>query len=257
MLRRILLALLLVIPVIPHGTHAQTGSYETSVEGSGYEDMYVGEFRDVPCEYSFSARFYSYYGVEFEGQMFMTQWRSKLGLDRAPLPSWNWYYAYPMRTVVSNNGKYRWEDAEIQVHCWVYRAMYVITHHRDHVASLGRLVELCEGDWKRDVRREDGYYDDGDDGSRLGSSKYDPYSSSWGVTDFCADDNDGGGGGAGGTQYYPGDYTNGETVGWSDGVGTGGYSACGQDAKVEYICIDVWVDGVGWVEWSCGYATMC
>lgn len=158
MLRKSLIALLIALPVLPHGTRAQSTSYETSVEGSGYEDMAVGEFRDVPCEYSYGPSFYSYYGIEFEDQMFMSQWISKVGLDKAPLPSWNWYYAYPMQTVVSNNSKYRWEDAEIQVHCWVYRALYVIMHHRDHVASLGRLVELCEDDWEEIESRA---YDDG------------------------------------------------------------------------------------------------
>jgi hypothetical protein len=251
MLRRILLSLLLAVPVLPHGVVAQA-TWEDSVV-TGYEDLAVGAAYDVPCDYTLGPRFFQYYGAEFEGQMFLTGWRSVR--SDTPLPSWNWYYALPDRDPVSNNGKYRWKDAQIQVHCWVYRAMYLTVIHRDPVAALGELVELCEGDWRIDVQREDGY-DDGD-GSRLGSSRYDPYSrSSWGATEFCADDNDGGGGG-GGTQYYPGDYTNGETVGWSDGVGTGGYSACGQDAKVEYICIDVWVDGVGWVEWSCGYATTC
>jgi hypothetical protein len=253
MLRTILFALVIPLPVLPHGAHAQS-TYETSVQGSGYEDMAVGEFRDVPCEYSYAPSFYSYYGVEFEGQMFRSEWRSKR--SNFPLPAWNWYYAYPMHTVVSNNGKYRWENAEIQVHCWVYRSLYVFTIHRDHVASLGELVELCEGDWRVDARRED-EYDDGDGSSRLGSSRYDPYARSGGTTKFCAEDNDGGGGGTGGTQYYPGDYTGGETVTWDGGVGTGGYSACGQDARVEYVCIDVWVEGVGWTEWSCGYTTTC
>ncbi|HEX5870582.1 MAG TPA: hypothetical protein VFY65_09215, partial [Longimicrobium sp.] len=75
----------------------------------------------------------------------MSEWRSKR--SDFPLPAWNWYYAVPMRTIVSNDEKYRWENAEIQLHCWVYRSLYGITIHRDHVASLGRLVELCEGDW--------------------------------------------------------------------------------------------------------------
>jgi hypothetical protein len=119
--------------------------------------MAVGEFRDVPCEYSYAPSFYSYYGVEFEDQMFMSVWVSER--SDFPLPAWNWYYAYPMQTVVSNNGKYRWENAKIQVHCWVYRSLYGITHHRDHVASLGRLVELCEDDWE-EIEIE-AYEDDG------------------------------------------------------------------------------------------------
>jgi hypothetical protein len=180
MLRKILFALLVALPVLPHGARAQSTSYETNVEGSGYEDMAVGESRDVPCEYGYSARFHSHYGVEFEGQMFMSQWLSKS--SKFPLPSWNWYYAYPMQTVVSNNGKYRWENAEIQVHCWVYRALYVITHHRDHVASLGRLVELCENDWEEIEMRA---YDDGGTVPNLTLSTP------------CGSDGSGGGGGGG------------------------------------------------------------
>jgi hypothetical protein len=149
MSRRILFALLMLLPVLPAGAKAQAITYETSVEGSGYEDMPVGESRDVPCEYSYAPTFYSHYGVEFEGQMFTSEWRSRR--SDFPLPAWNWYYAYPMQTVASNNGKYRWEDAEIQVHCWVHRSLYGITIHRDHVASLGRLVVLCEGDWEEEI----------------------------------------------------------------------------------------------------------
>lgn len=95
------------------------------------------------------------------------------------------------------------------------------------------------------ARRSDLYEDD-----------YDPYEPAWGYQE-CEGGTDGASEGSGGTQYEPGDYTNGETVDWETGVGTGKPSACGADAKVEYICIEVWVDGVGWVEWSCGYATTC
>jgi hypothetical protein len=92
MLRRILSTLFLALLVLPHGTRAQTitYTYETSVEGSGYEDMAVGESRDVPCEYSYAPTFYSYSGVEFEGQMFSSEWRSKR--SDFPLPAWNWVF---------------------------------------------------------------------------------------------------------------------------------------------------------------------
>jgi hypothetical protein len=181
MRRRALPALLLILLVLPHGARAQDFSYETPAAGSVYENMVAGESRDVPCEYSYAPAFYSYYGVEFEGQMFMSEWRSKR-ID-FPLPAWNWYYAYPMQTIVSNNGKYRWENAQIQVHCWVYRSLYGVTIHRDHVASLGRLVELCEGDWDdKEIVIE--AYDDGESAP----------SSSLATT--CGGDGDTGGGGS-------------------------------------------------------------
>lgn len=61
-----------------------------------------------------------------------------------------------------------------------------------------------------------------------------------------------------GTQYGAGDLTGGETVNWNTGIGNGGTSACGEEAVVDYICIDVWNEQTqSWEEWSCGYATVC
>jgi hypothetical protein len=72
--------------------------------------------------------------------------------------------------------------------------------------------------------------------------------------DGCGDDS---GGTPSGTQFEPGQSTGGETVTWSGGVGNGGRSACGSLAVVEYVCIDVWDEERGWVEWDCGYVTTC
>lgn len=108
------------------------------------------------------------------------------------------------------------------------------------------------------VRRGD--TDDGGCGSGGGThmelTDYDPYDPDIHMGESgggCAGEGEGGSG----IQYQPGDSTGGETVNWETGVGNGGYSVCGDQARVEYVCIDVWVDGVGWVEWSCGYATTC
>jgi hypothetical protein len=61
-----------------------------------------------------------------------------------------------------------------------------------------------------------------------------------------------------GTQYEPGDYTGGETVDWGTGTGNGGTSVCGNQAMVEYVCIDVYNEETGfWEEWGCGYVTTC
>ena len=94
------------------------------------------------------------------------------------------------------------------------------------------------------------------------SPDYDPYSKDQDGTDCDSggdgSDGSGGGGGGSGTQYNPGDNTGGELVSWSTGIGIGGWSACGSEAVVEYICIDVWnAETQGWDEWSCGYATTC
>jgi len=81
---------------------------------------------------------------------------------------------------------------------------------------------------------------------------YDPYASSDLSGSSCA----GSGGTGSGTYYKPGDYTGGETVSWGTGQGTGGESACGDKAIVQWVCVDLWIDGV-WHEYSCGYATTC
>lgn len=83
---------------------------------------------------------------------------------------------------------------------------------------------------------------------------YDPYASGDGD---CGGGGDPGGGGGSGTPYNPGDYTGGQTVDWGSGTGNGGSSACGAAAVVEYVCIDTWHEGIGWVEWGCGYVTTC
>lgn len=92
---------------------------------------------------------------------------------------------------------------------------------------------------------------------------YDPYDAGSGDCESGEPGGEGGGGdgsdgqGTGGTQYQPGDNTGGETVDWGTGIGNGGTSACGTRDIVDYVCIDVWVDGAGWVEWACGYVTTC
>jgi hypothetical protein len=61
-----------------------------------------------------------------------------------------------------------------------------------------------------------------------------------------------------GTQFQPGDHTDGETVDFGTGKGNGGTSVCGATAVVEYVCIDVWNNEMGrWDEWACGYVTSC
>jgi hypothetical protein len=156
MLRGILASLLIGLAIFPHGALAQTTVHDTSVEGSGYEDMAIGESRDVPCPYGLSATVDGHYGVPFGNYMFMSEWQSKR--RDFPLPAWNWYHAVPNRSPISNDRKARWDNAEIQVHCWVYRAMYMIQRHYDVVAGSGSLVELCEDDWER---RDIEAYDDG------------------------------------------------------------------------------------------------
>lgn len=87
---------------------------------------------------------------------------------------------------------------------------------------------------------------------------YDPYSEDGDET--CAEGGSGGGSPppGSGIPYSPGDHTGGETVDWNTGIGNGGSSTCGADAVVEYICIEISLDGItNWASWACGYATTC
>jgi hypothetical protein len=78
---------------------------------------------------------------------------------------------------------------------------------------------------------------------------FDPYAPSPGGCD-------GGSGTGTGTQYQVGDYTGGQTVDWKTGKGTGKLSACGDQARVDYICVE-YNTGNGWESLDCGYVTTC
>ncbi|HEX8696797.1 MAG TPA: hypothetical protein VF746_30540 [Longimicrobium sp.] len=124
----------------------------------------------------------------------------------------------------------------------------------DRVTPIFR-VEYTEGEVREincDTSTDEGLYEVG----------YTPYEDGSPTPSTCG----GGTGGSGttgedpgsGTQFYPGDYTGGETVDWETGKGNGGTSACGDKAVVEYVCIDVYNEETGqWEQWSCGYATTC
>jgi len=79
---------------------------------------------------------------------------------------------------------------------------------------------------------------------------FDPYAPSSGSCDG------GSGIGTSGTQFEVGDYTGGQTVNWKTGVGTGSPSACGDQARVDYICVE-YNTGDGWKSLDCGYVTTC
>jgi hypothetical protein len=81
---------------------------------------------------------------------------------------------------------------------------------------------------------------------------FDPYLPD--MTTNC--DGGAGSGTSGGTQYGVGDYTGGQTVDWKTGKGTGKPSECGDQARVDYICVE-YDTGFGWKSLGCGYITTC
>ncbi len=142
--------------------------------------MAVGESRDVPCVFGLASTVDGHFGVEFgDDKWFLTDWQSNL--SDFPLPSRNWYHAVPNRNPISTDGTARWENAEIQVHCWVYRALYLFQRHYDVIAASGRLVELCDDRERIDIEA-------GDDGGTVPNSA---------TLSACSGDGGGGGGGGG------------------------------------------------------------
>lgn len=116
--------------------------------------------------------------------------------------------------------------------------------------NLGRVVPISDGCEDAGARYQTSDFE-------LTDPMYDPYASSGGGED-CSGGEGGGDGDGKGTPYQPGDYTGGETVDWGTGYGNGGQSACGETARVEYVCIDIYnVETGQWEQWSCGYATTC
>ncbi|HEX8451882.1 MAG TPA: hypothetical protein VF647_07290 [Longimicrobium sp.] len=147
------------------------------------------------------------------------------------------------RRVVDMSGTKVWTDARANASCWdssVGPIHIWWARWEGHLGTVEDVNAACEG---------------GTGGNSVVTGPSDPgYDPSDPNGDGCGD---GTGGQASGTQFQPGQATGGETVTWSGGVGNGGTSVCGSLAVVEYVCIDVWDEEAGWVEWDCGYATTC
>jgi hypothetical protein len=198
----------------------------------------VEEITDIPCPIALNTHFNDYQPVPFEGKQFFSQWRSKS--TRYPLPSYNWYYAYPERSPLSTDRTARWQDAELQVHCFRTRAMYAITYHYHPVAGAGKLVPVCEDD----------------DIGAVDHQAYDPYEpASSGPEGGSGPTCDPGTGSGEGTEHDPEGEPEPET--W---VGAGSdESVCGGSDQLAYeeMCLEAWVEGQGWVIVWCGVGVVC
>jgi hypothetical protein len=202
---------------------------------------------DRACDTGYGPRFSAPFthGVIFGEKEFLTEWRSEA--TARPLPSKNWYVATPNRDPVSSDNTKQWHNAGVLVHCWVERTPYYVSLMAAPIDYRGSLQDNCKrgagGTWDVAPAPEDG-----------SSGPYNPYDA-W-YEEEC-NGTTGETQSGSGTAYNTGDFTGGETVTWSGGVGDGGRSVCGSLAVVEYVCIDVWDEERGWVEWDCGYATTC
>jgi hypothetical protein len=201
-----------------------------------------------------------FFGYEHAGHSWTDDWQLKENLDpvnhaRAKyVPEGDPFY------IVSRDNRARWYHPAFIARCQIFESWFMGRIVASEIdvrveVNLGEVKECASGSGGGATQLlPDGDYDLYGDG-------YDPYYGGDECTTVYDGGDDGGGGGGtdsgSGIPYSPGDHTGGETVDWGTGVGNGGSSACGPTAVVEYICIDYWEEGVGWVEWSCGYATTC
>jgi hypothetical protein len=223
--------------------HAQAS--DTTVEVFS-ADEYILE-RPGACPTHVSGGLFGYFwGYEHAGYEWTDDWQRHTVLD--PVNHALAEYVPeggPYHHIVSRDGRASWYDPKFVARCtirerWFMGRLVASDLRVKVVQNLGRVVPIGGGTGCGDARVDE--------------TSYDPYASS----DPDCDDGDSTGGGGGGTSYQPGDFTGGETVDWATGVGNGGTSACGKDAKVEFVCIDIYDAATGeWKEWSCGYATTC
>jgi hypothetical protein len=202
---------------------------------------------DVACELSLSPRF-SYphlHGVIYEGQEFLTGWRS---IDQTPpLPSYNWYEPIGQADVPSVDNDYVWYDAKIFAHCFVERNAYYTQNHVHPIKYAGRVRAFCTTPPRSSSVEQEPY-----------SAGYDPYQAegSYSPESECGDGTGGSGDGNGGGDIGDGD---GLQVTPESGSGGDGRSMCPDNAPYywDIDCIDIYVEGEGWVEYWCGAVMVC
>lgn len=208
-----------------------------------------------PCPTNLTLRFLGLTTFRHAGYAWDTQWTLRMQIK----PGQGYYVppGQPYR-IYSTDGEAVWKNPGLIVACMEYVVdLYVMEVHLEIWVEqfLGTVEKVCEGGGGSGG----GGGDAETDLISVASYSYDPYDPALTMDEGQSGDcgTAPGGNDGGGTQYEPGDNTGGETVEWDSGVGTGDPSACGDHARVDYVCIDVWVDGVGWVEWGCGYVTTC
>lgn len=199
---------------------------------------------DVNCPTGLNRNFMHYQPVPYAGHEWSSQWMAKSSVR--PLPSRSWYRAYPNRDITSIDGAARWTGAEILVHCWVYRSMYLTVIHYDPVGFAGYVrptQQAClgggepmtsispPGPWGSPTRTEN-----------VSEDTYDPYSPD--AQSDC-DDPEAGGGGTGGSDG-------------SEPTFAEVCSSLGGKLHYDYVCLEQWNKYTGEYEvvW-CGTAAIC
>lgn len=190
--------------------------------------------------------------ISFSGKVFAVQYltlRSTGPDPQFPTAYFGVYSTVPA-TPVDLSGDYWWKNAAVFTRC--QRVPFI-----NPVTGLSELwLVVREVTKSGTVAYRWGYGGGCQYDENVSSTEYDPYSSSTEAEDTC---NDGSGSGdspppdgGGGT----GDGTDGVVY---VGAGSGGGAVCGGSSNVVYdnACIDIWVDGEGWVEYWCGTVAVC
>lgn len=246
--RRFLVALFLPLLFLAMPLAGQAEGI-VSVTYTGPDDYQVT--RPLACPAQLTGGYLgTFFGYEHEGYEWTDDWQRNRVLDPVHHALAEYVPLGDPYSIVSRDGRARWVEPRVTVQCtiieWWSRGRITRSLSRFRTIHNGGRVEPIEGSGCGEEREEE---------ATLYAASYDPMSPEGG----CGDGDDGSGGTEGsGTQYQPGDSTGGETVDWATGVGNGGESACGKDARVVYICIDIFNAETGaWEEWTCGYATTC
>lgn len=201
----------------------------------------------------------NWFGYRHAGYEWTDDWQRDRVLDPDSLSLAEYVPLGNPYDITSRDGRARWYEPRFLARCtatefWFLGRIQAVDYATQPIRHYGRVVPIDEGsgeDCGGDGRNPETDHALTNDPMQ---STYDPY--------LPADEGGCGGGDEGGEgsgiQYQPGDYTGGETVSWESGTGNGGQSVCGDQAKVEYICIERYNGETGqWEEWSCGYATTC
>jgi hypothetical protein len=231
-MRFLLLAGILALFCAPGSASSQTYDYET---------------RDIECPGGLNTYFRgNYEPVDYAGKEWLSQWFA-FSPDR-PLPSRTWYYAYPDRNLTSTDNTSIWEWAEIKVHCWIYRSLYITVIHYDPI-DFGGYVKTnpsapgsgsgCgDSDYMTSISPIDPWTGGSSPAYELSREDYDPY-------------DPGCGGSGGGTPGEGGD--DGDDLTFPELC-----SSLGGKLYYDYMCLEQWNQATGEYDtvW-CGTAAVC
>ncbi|HET7233305.1 MAG TPA: hypothetical protein VFJ16_25055 [Longimicrobium sp.] len=228
-------------------------SYPNGLIAQNSVDLSTGEVeprtRPMACPIGVHGGVFGWwFGYEHAGYEWTDDWQRDRILDPVNYAKAEYVPEGDPDYIVSRDGRARWRNPRFVAECWITEYWFLgrIIQSDSRVivkANLGS-VEPCG--------RPQGWAEMID---------YDPYEPEPPESECTPGEENGDSDPpppGSGTQFEPGDYTNGETVDWNTGIGNGGISVCGTAAVVEYICIEIYNEFTGnWDPWECGYATTC